>query len=155
MLRSFAAVVVNLNDQPISGVTFVNQTGDVLSTTDANGRFSLSLETPDQMVSISKQASAAQGLTSTDLVLTVNHVLGRRLFTDPLQITIADVNNSNSVSATDLVVMKRVILQDLDGFGDRPIWNFIPAQLNMDSPMGLDTIRAYKLGDVNASASRQ
>ena len=153
--RSFEAIVVNLNNEPISNVVFTNQEGQVITTTDIDGRFSLNLESNDQIISLSKESSAAQGLSSTDLVLTVNHVLGRRPFTNPLQITIADVNNSSTVSATDLVVMKRVILQDLDGFGDRPFWNFIPQQLDINSPAVIDTILAYKLGDVNASASRQ
>lgn len=153
--RNFAGVVVDFNNQPVANVMFSDQNGNTVATSSGSGRFSLNLENLDQVILMTKEASAAQGLTSTDLVLTVNHVLGRRLFTNPLQALIADVNNSNTVSATDLVVMKRVILQDLDGFGGRPIWNFMPAQLDIDSPEGLDTIRAFKLGDVNASASRQ
>ncbi len=153
--RNFAGVVVDFNNEPIANVRFSDQDGNILATSSGSGRFSLSLLDLDQIISITKEASAAQGLSSTDLVLTVNHVLGRRPFTNPLQITIADVNNSGTVSATDLVVMKRVILQDLDGFGDRPFWNFSPEQLDINSPIGIDTIRAYKLGDVNASASRQ
>lgn len=153
--RVFSGVIVDMNNNPISDVVLSDaQNQQVLGTTNQDGGFTINLASADQEIIISKEASASDGLTSTDLVLTVNHVLGRRLFTNDLQSQIADVNESGSVSAVDLVLIKRVILQDLPGFGDRPFWNFIPATLDTNTPTGLDTIRAFKLGDVNGTAGR-
>ena len=79
---------------------------------------------------------AANGISSTDLVLTARHILDLTMFSDPYQLIAADVNNNGSISASDLVQMKRVLLGLSDTFSNNSSWRFLDATFSFT---GLDT----------------
>ena len=148
--------VLNFNNEPIANVIVVDSlTGTPLDTTGSDGDFSVTLLDNSQIISFQKEGRAVQGLSSIDLVLITNHILDRNPFTNHLQDDIADVNNSGSVSSTDLVLIKQVILQRLPGFPGRPAWTFSPAFIRATESISNIRISALKLGDVNGSASRE
>ena len=89
------------------------------------------------------------------MVITINHILDRLPFESNILSNVADVNNSGSVSSTDVVIIKNIILRRIDGFEGRTPWNFDPPILRSNVPSNTITIRAFKLGDVNSSASRE
>lgn len=150
-LFTVIAFIVDIRNRPISNVQIrASGSNEVLATTDNQGKFELQLLNDAAILEFSKEATSANGLSSTDLVIITNHILDRVVFTNDLQEEIADVNNSGSVSATDLVVIKRIILQTQENL-ERPPWNFSPSTMSVES--SIDTIVAYKLGDVNASAN--
>ncbi len=153
---TIAGRITNIFNQGISGVEVIERrTGNLLGSTNNNGNFTISTTDPQAVLEFSKDAPAAEGLSILDLVVITNHILQIRPFVNPLQELIADVNQSGSVSATDLVVIKNVILNNTHSFNNQPVWNFSPDQVNIaDFTTNLD-IKAYKLGDVNASASNQ
>jgi len=117
------------------------------------------------------------GVSTLDLVLIQKHLLGIERFTHPEEFMAADANNNKSLTAIDLVVLRKLILGLVDTLPGGKSWIFYPAdyvfQMPMDPWWGLDTLPAgtfpdiiinnenetdnidfngIKLGDVNSTA---
>ena len=149
---SISSSVRNFRNEPIPDVAIIDlDTRDTLARTSSNGQFSFTSTDASLQIGFYKSARAAEGITATDLVLIANHITQRQVFANSLQPKSADVNGNGSVSATDLVLIKNVLLGRFTEF-ERPSWNFEPSSVTLDNNSTLSTIRAYKLGDVNASA---
>ncbi len=110
------------------------------------------------------------GITTYDLVLLGQHLLEINTLESPYQLIAADVNNSGSVTALDMIALRRMILVIDTEFPNNESWRFIDADYlfpNSDNPFlttfpeshninGLsnDLIRdfiAIKTGDLNQS----
>jgi len=109
------------------------------------------------------------GVNTLDLIMIQRHLLGIETFTTPFQYIAADADNSQSVSAIDLVEIRRLILGITNGFNNSPSWRFVDKQYTFADPyhpwpfaeviqlpninttlMGLDLI-GIKVGDINNS----
>lgn len=128
-------------------------TGDdgrfVFDNLSSKGSFTFELE---------KNTDAANGLSSLDLILVTNHILGRAELPNVFQRFAADVNGDGRVSSIDLIQMTNVILAKTDQFPDQNSWGFEPELLQMsggDLSGGTAefTIIGFKRGDVNFSAN--
>jgi len=69
--------------------------------------------------------SHLNGVSTLDLVRIQKHLLGREPFNSPYQYIAADANNSQSVSAIDLVEIRRMILGLQDEFTSNQSWRFV------------------------------
>lgn len=115
-----------------------------------------------------------QGVTTLDLVHIQRHILGLAPFNDPYKLIAADANSSKSVSASDLVEIRKLILGLSDHFPkDLPSWVFVTEKDGFSNPQtpynynseisiknfngDIDSINfvAVKIGDVNNSAVEQ
>ncbi|MCB0691340.1 MAG: T9SS type A sorting domain-containing protein [Saprospiraceae bacterium] len=77
-------------------------------------------------VNASNNTPAREGLSTLDIVLTQRHILKLGEFTDPLKVIAADVNASNSVTASDLIAMRKVVLNLDTTFANNPkSWVFV------------------------------
>ncbi len=111
------------------------------------------------------------GITTYDLVLLGQHLLEINTLDSPYQLIAADVNNSGSVTALDMIALRRMILVIDTAFPNNESWRFIDAEYlfpNMDNPfsstfpeshtingLNSDMIKdfiAVKTGDLNQSA---
>ncbi len=112
------------------------------------------------------------GVTTTDLVLIQRHILGIAAFDSPYKLIAADINSSKSVSAIDLVELRKLILGIKVAFPNNlPSWVFIPKDFdfessvspyNYDQSLVIDSLKsdrsnldfvAVKIGDVNGTAT--
>ena len=153
---------------PIEGAEVLLNSG-MKTLTDASGNYQFSnlMAGEDINIKVYHDDQPANGISSTDLVITARHILNLRVFTDPYQLLAADANNNGSISASDLVQMKRVLLGVADGFANNTSWRFFDAsqvlnglgdtpteivsfQLNEDFT-NLDFV-GIKIGDVNGNA---
>lgn len=112
-----------------------------------------------------------EGVSTIDLVLIQRHILGLGVFDSPYKTIAADVNSSGSVSASDLVELRKLILGITDKFPKGlQSWVFVNKKdgipdltqphnyinhhetgvLTANMP-GIDFV-AVKIGDVNQSA---
>lgn len=122
-----------------------------------------------------REGDARNGVTTLDLVKIQKHLLGLETFTTPYQLIAADVNNSSSISAIDIIQLRKLILGFYDVFPSNKSWRFIekghvfpdptnpwaspwpetysiiPFSANMND-VDFD---AVKIGDLNHSASLQ
>ena len=74
------------------------------------------------------------GLTTYDVVLITQHILGIQHLASPYQRIAADVNNSGSISTLDVILLRQVILSILLEFPNSPSWRFVPHSHQFDDP---------------------
>ena len=127
----------------------------------------------DYVVRPVKEGDARNGVTTLDLVKIQKHLLGIEALSSPFQFIAADANNSQSISAIDLIQLRRLILGFYDVLPDNTSWRFIdeahvfPDPQNpwlsawpetytikpFNSSMNDVNFDAVKIGDVNLSAN--
>ena len=112
-----------------------------------------------------KDSDHMQGVSTLDLVLIQRHILGLQFLDTPYKVIAADVNNSESVSAVDLLQLRKLILGIYDTFPDNTSWRFVDKDYVFTDdlyPWGFDEsclvqkdsvhdFVAVKIGDVNGS----
>lgn len=127
----------------------------------------------DYTVSPAKNTDYLNGVTTYDLVLISKHILSTTKLNSPYKILAADVNNSGSVTTSDLVQIRRLILNIDSVFAQSPSWKFIDKDFDFQTPdnpflsnipegidynnLNSDELEAdfigIKMGDVNTSAN--
>ncbi|MEM9918855.1 MAG: T9SS type A sorting domain-containing protein [Bacteroidota bacterium] len=138
-----------------------------------NGSFNFNNLPVDYNYSIrpEKNKNPLNGISTYDLVLISKHVLGLERIQSPYRLIAADVNNSGSISAFDMVDLRKLILFIETEFENNTSWRFIPADYVFPDPsspfsstfpevytinnLNRDEIAnfvAIKTGDVNNSA---
>lgn len=90
------------------------------STTVANNSLYIRPTSPNNY------ADYINGVTSADKLAIQNHILAITPFTDGYQVLAADVNNSNSVTASDVNEMQKLLLGLSSGFA-RNSWEWFPS----------------------------
>lgn len=118
-----------------------------------------------------KYGEDLEGVSTLDLVLIQKHILGIETFDTPYKMIAADINQSNSISAVDLIEIRKLILGLYQEFPGQRSWDFVSminGPLQLTSPWdyqnfqhlgalyqnmsGVDFV-AVKIGDVNGSYS--
>jgi hypothetical protein len=123
----------------------------------------------DYSISAEKTDGVMNGVSTLDLVLIQKHLLGVQELDSPYKIIAADANDSGSLSAIDLVELRKLILGIYTEFPNNDSWRFVDAKqvfADASNPfpfmesihhndtdqnmMDADFI-AVKIGDVNES----
>ncbi len=117
-----------------------------------------------------KNTDMLNGVSTLDLVLIQRHILGVQAITSPYKLLAADVNNSRSITASDLVNLRKLILGVSTTLDNNTSWRFVPTEFVFQDPtfpfdfpskINLDSLfedksnvnfTAIKVGDVNNSA---
>jgi len=141
--------------------------------TDSAGYFEMKMpENKDFVVHLEKEGDIINGISTFDIVLLAKHIINAAPFTVPYQYIAADVNRSGTVTAFDMVELRRVILGlQTERFPNNTSWRFITKEdyyassnplegaftenillTDLDNPIGDLSFFAIKIGDVNASA---
>ncbi len=156
LVRQVVGQVTLSDGTPLPNVEmFLGGTGVGSTFTDRNGFFILTNVpilaefslTPDLA-----QFSASQGVSSTDVLLAQQSIIGLREYESEIQELAADVSGDGSVSSVDLVQMINVILGLESSFGSDKVWGFSPQQISFPNDEEVQ-FTAYKIGDVNFSFS--
>jgi len=119
-----------------------------------------------------KDTNYVNGVTSFDLAIIQQHILGNVLLDSPYKIIAADIDHDNIVTSFDLSLAQQVIINMVDTFPNNESWRFVPTDYvfpdptnpfssvfpehieltNLStSPTSQDFI-AIKVGDVNQTA---
>ena len=79
------------------------------------------------------------GVTTLDLILIQKHILGLQSFESPLQWIAADANRSETLTARDLVELRKLILGIHEKLPRNTSWRFGEAKAlpSLDAPWGL------------------
>ncbi len=75
-----------------------------------------------------------KGVSTLDLVLIQKHLLGKALLDSPYKLIAADANNSGSVTALDLLEIRKVILGINSKFPNNTSWRFVDADYSFEDP---------------------
>ena len=173
-----AGVIYTETNTPIpnTNVLLIGDNGFSVSTvSDAQGNYSFSgLSTgKNYILDFAKSSSILNGLSTFDLLQVQKHILNREILKSPFKMLAADVNNSGSISTSDLISLKRALLGLTTSFEKVPIWQFVPFEngfINISTPLLGLNLNAFmvqnlqspildkdfigvKAGDINNSAS--
>jgi hypothetical protein len=166
-----AGALTTAEDQGIEDVTVDINGGLFTQDTDETGTFGFDLDAGgDYSVVPSLDLDASNGVTTFDIVLITQHILGMNPLNDPLKMIAADANNSNTVTTLDVVAIRMVILQITDAFPNNTSWRFVDKSHiftdptspwdfpevvninNLDQELLNVDFTGIKIGDVNGSA---
>ena len=158
------------NGASIDGTMVDVNSGEFTQTTGSDGLFNFTLPSGgDYSIVPSLDEDADNGVTTFDIVIITQHILGMNTFTSPYDYIAADANNSQTVTTLDLVAIRKVILQIADGFPNNTSWKFVDADhvfADPSDPWGYPEVINYnnldtdqldtdfigiKIGDVNGS----
>jgi thiol-disulfide isomerase/thioredoxin len=118
----------------------VNVQGNVLeeTTSDANGNFSLQLlqseVQPDWQLKATKNSIPLNGVSTLDLVRIQKHLLGIQRLETPVSKLASDANRSGTISALDIVLLSRILLNLTNNFPDQETWITVPADTDFGVP---------------------
>ena len=172
---SISGKVANFNEIPIEGVEISriqNKTSPMIlkDFTDASGNyvfennpgyFSYTLEA-------FKNNEKMQGVTTLDLLWIQKHILALQTLDAPEKWIAADINNSETITGLDILLLRKLILGIDAEFPSNRSWEFVPASevLDLDNVWNFSTnieidalledmealsFKAIKIGDVNDS----
>ncbi|GAB5553093.1 MAG: hypothetical protein Sapg2KO_26840 [Saprospiraceae bacterium] len=153
-------------------INLYGEGGEVIATNnDGSFSFSQLKEGQEYTVEPIKNDDFHNGVSTLDLIQIQQHILGFELLVNPYSIIAADINNSKSISAIDLIQLRKLILNIDDRFPNNTSWRFIEANYAFPDPSNpwlevfpevaiIEEIEALndigfialKVGDVNASA---
>ena len=132
----------NVNESPISnmGVNFSNQG---LNSTNEKGAFSvknLSACNAYEFKLAVEPASLLTGLSTKDILLIQNHILGNKKIKLIPSLVAADVDNSGNVSSLDIILLRKILLGYPNSFSTDNMWQYVNSTV---SSMGVfpSTIR--------------
>jgi hypothetical protein len=117
-----------------------------------------------------KDIDYLNGVSTLDIIIIQRHILNQTPFTSPYKMIAADVNNSQDVSAIDLIELRKLILGIYDELPSNTSWKFVDAEhafidvldpwltevpedyniSNLSTDMEIDFV-GVKIGDVNGS----
>jgi len=122
------------------------------------------------MVTAEKNDEPGNGVSTLDIILIQRHILNLQDLDSPYKLIAADADNSGYVSASDLVDIRKLILEVYSEFPDNTSWRFVKSDFTFTDPtqpfpfeeevnltdLDADTtidFTAVKVGDVNQSVT--
>jgi len=96
------------------------------ATTDNNGDFNFDIASGvSYTFTPSKKINPLNGVSTQDLVIMTNHILGKKQLDNPYKWIAADVNKDGKVSTVDMVIIRKLILHIIDQFPESESWRFV------------------------------
>ena len=132
-----AGLVLTETGSPVQ-LTEVILSGDIEDTLscDATGYFEFP-ELPlggNYTLSPSKDVFPVNGVSTFDLIFIRRHILGIQPLDSPYKMIASDVNKSGSISAFDMVLLSKLILQIDTVFSTNTSWRFVDASYVFPDP---------------------
>jgi hypothetical protein len=108
----------------------------MMTESDGYYHFDLTMH-QDYSIVPEKLINPLNGVSTFDLVLITKHILGKTEFTNPYQQIAADVNKSGSITAFDMVQLRKLILNIDSDFQNNTSWRFVDAayEFSTDNPL--------------------
>jgi len=112
----------------------VNINNDMVMT-NAQGIYT-TLEAVDNMYEVTptKLDGVVEGISTFDLVLLAQHILGINELDSPYQLIAADINGDNAIDIFDMVELRQLILYYVDDFSNNTSWRFVDAAYAFQNP---------------------
>ena len=119
-------VMMNLSGQ---------STASILTGVDGSYGFDGLAEGYDYTITPERDGDYLNGVSTFDLVLISQHILGVQLLDSPYKMIAADVNNSESVTTLDLIALRKLILSIDTEFTNNTSWRFVDADYVFPDPV--------------------
>ncbi|MEM9822605.1 MAG: T9SS type A sorting domain-containing protein [Bacteroidota bacterium] len=144
--------------------------GNMMTTSDGQFEFE-GEENENYEISPYRNDDPLNGVSTMDLILISKHILGMELLDSPYKMIAADANNSGTITANDLVEIRKLILFITEAFSNSDSWRFVEEDYLFPEPnnpfaftfpsiysingLTADQVAnfiAIKIGDVNGNA---
>lgn len=102
--------------------------------TDDNGLFNIPISSNITTITPKKNINILNGVTTFDIVLMQKHILFVQTLDNPYDLIAADINNTGTITVSDAVAMKKVILFIDDEFPNNESWRFVDADFVFSNP---------------------
>ncbi len=107
-------------------------------------------------VSPSLDIDHIDGVSTFDIVLIQQHILGKKPFNNPLMHIAADVNKSNTVTSADISEIRKLILGSSERFTKNTSWRFIVDPYvfaDPNDPLHEDWPEIYSIPDLQSNTN--
>ncbi len=78
---------------------------------------------------------ASNGVSTFDMIIIKQHILGTSILDSPYKIIAADVTDNGTISTADLIQIKQVVLGVIPGFPNNTSWRFVPVAYEFINPL--------------------
>ena len=148
LTASVGGLITNVNDEEISSVEVglyqLNiQTGQTMTAGGGGYAFHDLKMHESYSVAPEKNDDHLNGVSTADLVMIQRHLLGKAELSTPYQLIAADANNSESVSASDIAELRKLILGVYSELPRNRSWRFVDKTYQFSDPTDpwLDPLR--------------
>ncbi len=108
---------------------------DAMSMTDEEGYYSIDVnEGGDYTLVPEKDINPLNGISTLDVVLIKQHILGLQILDSPYKRIAADINNSTTITTADVVALRRLVLGIDETFQSNTSWRFVDAAYEFPNP---------------------
>lgn len=76
-------------------------------------------------ISVTKDDAYSNGVSTADLIIINNHLLGKEDLNSPYKIIAADATNDEKLSSADVLLIKKLILESIVTFPNNESWRFV------------------------------
>lgn len=129
--------VLTWGGDPVPNATVTLSGGAAATTqTDQNGEFGfIHLEAGNSYtLEASRPDAPTNGVSTFDLILISQHILGVQMFSSPYVQIAADANRSQSISLIDMIALRKAILLFTSSLTEGPQWIFVDAAYDFPNP---------------------
>lgn len=114
----------------------VSALSGLMRQTDTNGNYRFTNLQPDVSYKIepTDENNPMNGVTTGDIIKIQNHILNKTALTTPYKIIAADVNEDKSVTVSDIVMIRKLILGKIDQLSSGKSWKFIDKSYVFNNP---------------------
>jgi len=160
--EALEVVEVTITGSTMSGTLMTDDEGYFGFNTEMNQNYEVSPQRDDDYLN---------GITTMDLILIGRHVLELQTIDSPYKLIAADINRSGTITAMDMIGLRRLILAIDNQFANNTSWRFVDANyifpnptnpfastfpevqnINNLSESAITDFIGVKIGDVNGSA---
>lgn len=95
--------------------------------TDNSGKYSFE-DLPAEksyLITPAKNLDPLNGITTIDIIKLQRHVLGQEALNSPYKLIAADLDGSKKITTNDLLIMKKLVLHQINEIPGQPSWKFI------------------------------
>jgi len=131
--------IINENNEKISNVMVevMSEEGNMLTSTMTgnDGLFSFELPTNNTYsIHTERNDWPLNGISTYDLILMSQHILGIQPLDSPYKLIAADINQSGTITAFDMLELRKLLLFVNTAFPANTSWRFMDANFVFDDP---------------------
>ena len=133
---SIAGTIATENNNTVNDVEVtLSGTMDQFNITAADGGYTFTAQSGgDYTVTPLLDLDHSNGVSTFDLVLISRHILGVQPLDSPYKMIAADVDNSEFISVSDLIQLRKLILSITSEFENNTSWRFVDAAYSFPQP---------------------
>ncbi|MEL6923284.1 MAG: hypothetical protein AAFO94_04485, partial [Bacteroidota bacterium] len=118
-------VMVEVNNGQMPGMMTKEDGAFEFTGLELNGSYTV---TPE------KDRNPLNGVSTFDLILISQHILGSQELSSPYQLIAADVNKSGGISVADMVEIRQLILNIISDYQSNTSWRFVDGDFEFSDP---------------------